>query len=114
LEGLRVQGAIGSSLDAEVEISCTAANFARASALGGELRFFLITSEAQVVQVTAPPEGSVAAGEGVWLRVAPSGKAKCIRCWHHRPDVGAVAGHPEICARCASNVDGPGETRAYA
>jgi isoleucyl-tRNA synthetase len=113
LEGLRAQGAIGSSLDAEVEISCSRETFARAAALGEELRFFLITSAASVVQVPAGPEGTVAAGEGVWLRVAPSGKAKCIRCWHHRADVGAVADHPEICARCASNVDGPGETRRY-
>ncbi len=113
LERLRVQGAIGSSLDAEVEIDCAPETFARAAALGEELRFFLITSEARVAQVAAAPEGAVAAGEGVWLRVTPSEKAKCIRCWHHRADVGAVAAHPEICARCASNVDGPGETRAY-
>jgi hypothetical protein len=25
-----------------------------------------------------------------------------------------VDAHPEICARCAGNVDGPGETRVYA
>jgi isoleucyl-tRNA synthetase len=37
-----------------------------------------------------------------------------VRCWHKRDDVGAVAKHPELCARCAGNVDGPGETRRWA
>jgi isoleucyl-tRNA synthetase len=113
LERLRVAGAIGSSLDAVVELSCAPGTFDRADALGEELRFFLITSEARVVRVSDAPRDAVPAGSGVWLRVMPSDKAKCIRCWHHRPDVGAVAGHPEICSRCAGNVDGPGETRRF-
>jgi isoleucyl-tRNA synthetase len=118
LERLRVAGGIGSSLDAEVEIFCAAERYARLSALGDELRFFLITSAASVARASEPPAGAVPAGSagsagGLWLRVAPSGAAKCIRCWHHRADVGAVADHPELCARCASNVDGPGEARRY-
>ena len=31
-----------------------------------------------------------------------------------RVDVGHDAAHPELCLRCVSNVDGPGETRAFA
>ncbi|MGH8121441.1 MAG: zinc finger domain-containing protein [Rudaea sp.] len=39
---------------------------------------------------------------------------KCIRCWHHRPDVGVNPAHPEICGRCVTNLpDGPGENRQY-
>ncbi len=113
LERLRTQDAIGSSLDAEVEIICNADTFERVNALGDELRFFLITSAARVQRASATPEGAVPAGEGVWLRVTPSGQTKCIRCWHHRPDVGTAAEHPEICSRCVLNVDGPGETRRY-
>ena len=116
LEQLRVGGSIGSSLDAEVEIACTEERFERVNALGDELRFFLITSAARVTRVPGAPEGAVpgtSGGGGIWLRVSPSDKAKCIRCWHHRADVGAVAGHPQICARCAGNVDGPGEERRF-
>jgi len=116
LEGLRVAGAIGSSLDAEVEIACTEERVERVNALGAELRFFLITSAARVTRVPGAPEGAVPAtmGDGgVWLRVSPSDETKCIRCWHHRVDVGAVAEHPQICARCAGNVDGPGEERRF-
>jgi len=86
------------------------------NALGDELRFFLITSAARVTRVPGAPEGAVPAtmGDGgVWLRVSPSDETKCIRCWHHRVDVGAVAEHPQICARCAGNVDGPGEERRF-
>jgi isoleucyl-tRNA synthetase len=114
LERLRVQGAIGSSLDAEVEIACTQERFSRVNALGEELRFFLITSAARVAQVVTPPDGAVPTRvDGLWMRVTASDQTKCIRCWHHRVDIGAVAAHPEICARCAGNVDGPGEQRRF-
>jgi len=46
--------------------------------------------------------------------VTVSTSAKCERCWHYRADVGAAAGHPTICARCASNLEGPGEERRHA
>jgi isoleucyl-tRNA synthetase len=36
-----------------------------------------------------------------------------VRCWQRREDVGAVTAHPELCSRCASNIDGPGEQRRY-
>jgi isoleucyl-tRNA synthetase len=53
------------------------------------------------------------AREGVWLQVRVSDKPKCVRCWHHRADVGANPAHPEICGRCVSNIDGPGEERRF-
>ena len=43
--------------------------------------------------------------------VKPSAFAKCVRCWHHREDVGSHPGRPELCGRCVGNVDGPGEAR---
>jgi isoleucyl-tRNA synthetase len=116
LERLREQGAIGAPLDAEVDVYCTPEHYARLSALGEELRFLLITSAARVHPVTAPPADAVtsenAAQSGPWIRVQPSREAKCVRCWHHRPDVGSDAGHPELCARCVTNLDGPGEVRS--
>jgi isoleucyl-tRNA synthetase len=50
---------------------------------------------------------------GVWIMVQPSSDAKCARCWHRRPDVGADGRHPQLCARCVSNIEGPGEERKY-
>jgi len=49
----------------------------------------------------------------VWLLVRPSSDAKCVRCWHRQPDVGADHRHPQLCARCISNIEGPGEKRQY-
>lgn len=127
LEQLRKAGEIGSSLDAAVEVYCTQDDqhrfpsaYPHLSALGDELRFFLIVSDAKVFDWGArpvPAGANYADGmqdRGVFLRVYPSQERKCIRCWHHRPDVGVNPEHPEICARCVTNVDGPGEIRKSA
>jgi len=115
LEKLRVAGGIGSSLDAEVDIYCDAGWQERLQAIGDELRFVFITSEARVLPLERAGSTAVAVElEGIRLDVAPSGNAKCVRCWHHREDVGGHADHPELCGRCVDNVAGGGETRRYA
>ena len=77
----------------------------------------MITSEAQVHDA---PRGRGAAercrrrgfeGGGVWIRVRLSSLTKCVRCWQHRPDVGASAQHPQICGRCVSQPDIAGRER---
>ncbi len=119
LERLRDAGAIGAPLEAEVDLWCDSGSGERLAAFGAELRFLLITSEARVhigSAAEAPP-GAVAGatlGEGVRIEVRRSGTPKCIRCWHHRADVGAHADHPELCGRCVENVAGGGETRQIA
>jgi isoleucyl-tRNA synthetase len=121
LEKLRVAGTIGSSLDAEVEVFAKDEFREKLMALGPELRFLLITSEAVVKRVSnaaGPPVGAVKVVEiakegGVWVRAQASAAPKCGRCWHHRPDVGSNAEHPTICVRCVDNVTGPGESRKF-
>src|SRR3984957_16047196 len=75
LEKLRVAGSIGAPLDAEVDIYLAPDEFARFSALGEELRFLFITSEARVHEVATPPENAVLATNtgraGVWLALKP-------------------------------------------
>ena len=118
LERLRVAEQIGAPLDAEVTLYGTPEWTTALKPLGDELRFVLITSEAHVADAdTRPPEALATDGEGksgLWLHVRRSESPKCARCWHKRPDVGTVAAHPELCGRCAVNLDGPGETRRYA
>jgi len=115
LERLRVDGKIGSSLDAEVDLYCEPELAHQLVRLGEELRFALITSYARVHPDEPRPKDAVAAGEveGLWVVVKPSEHGKCIRCWHHRQDVGADRDHPEICARCVENVIGEGEMRRF-
>jgi isoleucyl-tRNA synthetase len=115
LERLRSAGAIGAPLQAEVTIYAPAAQAARFAALRDELRFLLITSQARVVETETPPASTVPSSEpGVWIEVQPSTQPKCVRCWHLRSDVGSDPRHPELCARCVVNVEGPGEERQFA
>jgi isoleucyl-tRNA synthetase len=115
LERLRAAGAIGGPLDAQVELYCTAAQYPRFAALGSELRFLLITSEARVHEVATAPAGASPAAnlEGVWLAVGADSDPKCVRCWHHRPDVGSHPAHPQLCGRCIGNLELPGEERRF-
>ncbi len=103
LEALRTAGGIGSSLQAEVAITAPAADFDALASLGDDLRFVLITSAA-----------TVARGDALAIRVAPSAGVKCERCWHYRADVGTNPAHPHICGRCVGNLAGPGEARRFA
>ena len=117
LEKLRVGGAIGSSLDAEVDLYADGETASLLRLLEDELRFVLITSYARVHDIADRPDAAVKAdvpGLQLWLRVTPSAHAKCVRCWHHREDVGGNPEHPELCGRCVENVAGEGEQRRYA
>jgi isoleucyl-tRNA synthetase len=115
LERLRTAGEIGAPLEAEVVIYAPAAQAARFGALGDELRFLLITSQARVVETDTPPTDAVPShAENVWIKVEPSSRPKCVRCWHLRSDVGSDARYPELCARCVVNIEGPGEERKFA
>ncbi len=114
IEALRKDGAVGSSLGSEVGIYADGAAGETLAWLGDELRFILITSAAVSGALDDAPDGAqhIETELGpVALWVKPSEHAKCVRCWHQREDVGASAEHPELCGRCISNVEGPGEQR---
>ena len=115
LETLRAAGDLRGSLDAEVTLYCDAALLDTLQRLGEELRFVLITSEARLADLAAAPD-SAAGTELAGLRIAAraADAEKCARCWHRREDVGSHAGHPTLCGRCVSNVEGPGEERRFA
>ena len=114
LEKLRAAGSIGSSLDAEVDIYGDEEWRVPLAALHDESRFVLITSYARVHGADSKPVDAQEGAKGLWIRVQPSLHEKCIRCWHHRKDVGIESDHPQICARCVENVVGKGEARRYA
>lgn len=115
LENLRIAGHIGSSLEAEVDLYCSAdSEQGRALAkLEDEVKFVFITSAARLHYAVAPANAETLL-EGLQGVATVSEAAKCTRCWHHVADVGADAKHPELCGRCIKNVDGAGECREYA
>jgi isoleucyl-tRNA synthetase len=45
-----------------------------------------------------------AAYPGLRVAVEKAPWGKCERCWNHTPEVGTLAGTPELCARCAAAV----------
>jgi isoleucyl-tRNA synthetase len=118
LEKLRVARTIGASLDAEVDLYLSDEWYERLGKLQDELRFVLITSYARIHRAAQRPGDAAVAkladGGEVGIHVQPCEHAKCVRCWHHREDVGHHRDHPELCGRCVANVVGAGERRLYA
>ncbi len=115
LEQGRKAGAIGSSLDAELDLYCEQELLDLLQRLGDELRFVLITSEARVHPATTASSDAVATEvSGLAVAIAPSDQQKCVRCWHHRDDVASHVDHPQLCGRCVVNVTGSGEIRRFA
>ena len=115
LERLRADGAIGAPLEAEVTVYAQGPQAAPIAALHDELRFLLITSQARLETQAAPAADAVQTSlDGVWIQVRPTNATKCVRCWHLRSDVGSDPRHPELCLRCVTNVEGPGEERRFA
>jgi isoleucyl-tRNA synthetase len=103
IEVLRAGGKVGSSLQAEVQLTVPAKDFALLSSLGEDLKFVFITSAINLV-----------AGPAIITEVKASSHVKCERCWHYRADVGIDPAHPTICGRCTSNLYGTGEIRTHA
>jgi len=115
LEEARKAGAIGSSLDAELDLYCSPDLTATLAKLEDELRFVLITSYARIHPLADRPADACDTDlPGLAVKVTPSDHAKCMRCWHHREDVGANSEHPKLCGRCVTNVVGDGEIRRFA
>ncbi|WP_115560455.1 isoleucine--tRNA ligase [Xanthomonas arboricola] len=104
LEPMRANGAIGAALEAEITVAADAQTAARWQPLAEELRFLFISGD---VTVTA------ASTDDIFVSAQPTTKAKCVRCWHHQASVGSDARHPELCSRCVSNIEGPGEERRW-
>jgi isoleucyl-tRNA synthetase len=109
LEGLRAGKEIGQSLEASVRLAVSDERTAELLASAGELlREITLVSEVTVARSEGAPEGAAwTAAEGVaglWVAAAPSGHAKCLRCWNLRSDVGADEGYADLCERCARAV----------
>jgi len=140
LEGMRNDGKIGGNLDATVEVFADDSFRQRYKPYEAELRFLFIVSGFSFGDATARPAGDAIqdkhgsdqysgtdahglfvqrpvdqlSADNVWVLARPSVDQKCIRCWHHRDDVGKNEQHPEICGRCVDNLPGgPGEQRRY-
>jgi isoleucyl-tRNA synthetase len=93
LEDLRSAGKIGASLQAEIIITATQADYDHLLSLGDQLKFVMIVSKA-----------SLELGQTLAVKASPSTAQKCGRCWHYVSDLGVDPQHPDICGRCSSNL----------
>lgn len=115
MERQRADKKLGSALSSEVTLYCSDQLRATLEQLEDELRYVLISSSADLAPFEHAPDASVLTEvDGLKLSVVASEHAKCERCWHHRPEVGQHAEHPELCLRCIDNVYGDGENRRFA
>ena len=114
LENKRKAGELGAGLEAEVTLYCSGDIIDLLSQLDTELRFVLITSQANLLPLAAAVNATETDIEGLKLGVVASEHEKCERCWHRREDVGAVKAHATLCGRCIDNVEGEGEQRRFA
>jgi len=116
IEAARSEGKMKASLSAEITLYCDDALQETLNLLGEELRFVLIASEVKVLPLSQAGDDAVATDlESLKVHVELSKHTKCVRCWHHREEVGKRESHPELCDRCISNLpDGEGEQRLYA
>jgi isoleucyl-tRNA synthetase len=108
LEYQRNEGSISASLNAEVTLKVSHAVFDELKKIESELHFVFITS-----RITLLNNGSSDYHSSEIL-VLKSEYTKCVRCWHHKEDVGSHNEHPELCGRCIENIAGDGEVRHYA
>ena len=108
LEVARDDGEIGSSLDAHLEIYGDQKTHDFLTQFSEELRFLYITSS-----VALQMDDSLDSNEKMRVNVKKSKAEKCGRCWHRQETVGDSDEHPDICARCISNIGDSPEERSF-
>ena len=115
LEKARISKLIGGSLEAKVTLYVDTKTAELLAKLDNEVRFVLITSSAHVKTLAEKPDDAFeTSNKHLFVLVEKSADEKCVRCWHHKAEVGKDPKHPQLCKRCIENVDGDGEERHYA
>ena len=128
IETARGNKIINANLSADATLYAGGAMYDSLAKLGAELRFVLITSSADLQPVDKAPakanfasdnddntiNDSFEASADLKVVITAAEGTKCVRCWHIRNDIGVDSAHPELCARCVTNVAGLGEVRHYA
>ena len=99
----------GSGLDAELTLYAEGQVYEALAAVGPELRFWFITSEARLESLQSKSANAVEAkledGETLWIEARPSTHIKCERCWRYTTDVGDESSYPTVCLRCAEALE---------
>jgi isoleucyl-tRNA synthetase len=103
MEQARRDKIIGHPLDAVVKITADGETLAFVESVKGFLKDVFIVSEVEVTKGDGPFVESENFKQ-LGISVSKSTGVKCPRCWNYSKDVGADQNHPEVCARCASQL----------
>ncbi|MCL5676394.1 MAG: isoleucine--tRNA ligase, partial [Firmicutes bacterium] len=107
LEEARAAKAIGTSLEAQVELTVTPELGRFLHGYLNELPAIFIVSQVRLLEGTPEAPGGMALGDApdrLDVTVKPADGRKCERCWTYSEAVGTHAGHPGLCDRCAEVV----------
>lgn len=115
LENQRNAGHIKGGLTAEVTLFADESLHSKLALLEDELKFVLITSQANLKLLTEKADDAVQTSvSGLFVSIKASANQRCDRCWHQLEEVGSNETHPDLCGRCIDNVEGEGELRRFA
>ena len=115
LEACRSDGALGASLEAQVQLELDGPGSA-ASSLSNAVAWLQTSARPEVdnladwllvssLQIGGSPAAAVlseASEGGITARVARAVGEKCERCWHYEGDIGQSSAHPTLCGRCVA------------
>ncbi|WWP00330.1 MAG: isoleucine--tRNA ligase [Candidatus Dasytiphilus stammeri] len=115
LEKARREKKWGESLSVGIIIYTTGSIAEKLRNLGSELKFFLLTSSAEVMDYELAPISSIQSKSipKFNLVLYKASGTKCLRCWHYTSDIGQNKHFPELCGRCVNNIIGKGEIRHF-
>jgi len=106
LEGKRVAGLIGSSLEARVKLRLNWEYYdlLRPYQDNDELRYIFIVSQTGLFQADMRPNDGGSSGELplILVEVERAEGEKCDRCWNYSTHVGESASYPNVCERCVA------------
>lgn len=95
LEAQRAGGAIGSSLEAKVIVTCADASlFEKLRAYEDQLPYLFIVSQVEIRKTDDKNAFDVVSPEG----------GKCVRCWNYHVKTDADTRYPGLCPRCVRAV----------
>jgi isoleucyl-tRNA synthetase len=100
LEEARIAKAIGSSLEARVEISAGSEAYDKLKRHADDLRYIFIVSEVTLLE----PNAQLGADE-ITVTVARAHGEKCERCWNYSTRIGEASRFPTVCERCVEALE---------
>ncbi len=107
LEALRRDKKIGHSLDAAVTLYAGPDLSEFLNGYRNDLAFIFIVSSVEIDKESEAPAAAYTSDimQGLRIHAGPAKGIKCSRCWMYQESVGTVKDHPQICVRCASNLE---------